>query len=469
MGFPKDFLWGGASAANQYEGGYNLDGKGLSTADMMTAAKSGQKRQVTDNIDPNQYYPSHRASDFYHRYEEDIKLFHELGFKAYRMSINWTRIFPNGDEEKPNEAGLAFYEKVFQRLIHYGIEPIVTLSHFETPRGLMKYGSWVDRRVVDYFVRYAETIMTRFKDYVTHWITFNEINVMSIKPYMAGGVTAEDETSIMTAAFHQFLASAKVVKRAHDINQDNQVGMMYNGHFAYANSTDPDDVQRVQDFMHKMLFYADVQVRGYYPSYKLKEIERLGITLPIQSGDLDILKEGTVDFISFSYYLTHVIGKKTPLEFKDLNGVKTGYQNEHLPRSEWGWTIDPKGLRIALNTLYDRYQLPLMVVENGLGAVDELTKERRVHDDYRSNYLREHIREMKKAIDIDGVDLRAYTVWGPIDLVAASTGEMRKRYGFVYVDVDDEGHGTYDRIKKDSFHWYQHVTQTNAEDVSIDE
>jgi 6-phospho-beta-glucosidase len=464
MGFPKDFLWGGATAANQCEGAYLTDGKGLSTADVMTAGGNGVPREITDDVVEGNYYPSHKGVDHYHRFKEDIALFAEMGFKTYRLSIAWSRIFPNGDEEVPNEAGLKHYDEVFDTCRQYGIEPLVTLSHFETPLGLQKYGSWTNRKVVDFFLHYSKTLFKRYKGKVKYWLTFNEINVISTKPWMAAGVDSDDEQTRMTVAFHQFLASAKAVQLAHEIDPNNKVGMMYNGHTAYPNSSDPEDVQATTDFMHKMLFYSDVQCRGYYPAYKLKEFERDGIVLPIQDGDLEELKKGTVDFLSFSYYLTHVVGKESPLVFTGLNGVKTGYKNPHLKVSEWGWPIDPKGLRYALNLLYDRYQLPLMVVENGLGAVDKV-EDGRIHDSYRIDYLKEHLKEMKKAIDLDGIPVMGYTMWGPIDIISASTGEMMKRYGFIYVDVDDEGNGTFDRIKKDSFYWYKDVIATNGKNL----
>ena len=464
MSFPTNFLWGGATAANQCEGAYNKDGKGLSTADVMSVGKHGIKRKITEGILDNIYYPSHQAIDHYHQFKEDIALFAKMGFKMYRLSINWTRIFPNGDEDIPNEKGLKFYDSLFDELEKYHIEPLVTISHFETPLGLQKYGSWENRKVVDFYLNYAKTLLTRYKNRVKYWITFNEINCMSTQPWVSAGIQSEDEQVRMSSAYHQFLASAKTVILAHQIDKNYQVGMMYAGHFAYANSAHPDDVIGTMNFMHKMLFYCDVQCRGYYPQYKLKEFERENIILPIQEGDDIILKEGTVDFLSYSYYCTHVTGKKTQGILKGMNGLDTGYKNQFLPKSDWGWTIDPQGLRYSLNLLYDRYQLPLMIVENGLGANDILDNGC-VHDHYRIEYLRAHLKELEKAISIDGVDVKAYTMWGPIDLIAASTGEMKKRYGFIYVDVDDQGNGSFKRYKKDSFYWYQKVIQTNGESL----
>lgn len=474
MKFPNDFLWGGATAANQCEGAYAEDGKGLSTADVMLAGKSddysfgrGNPRDVTKEIEEGIYYPSHRAIDHYHHMEEDVELFAEMGFKCYRFSIAWSRIFPQGDEEVPNEEGLKFYDRLINLLLKYHIEPLVTMSHFETPLGLLKYDSWENRKTVDFFSRYAKVLLERYKGKVRYWLTFNEINAMSLQPWMAGGIDSADEAVRMRAAYHQLLASAKAVDMAHKIDPENKVGMMYSGHFAYPNSPDPRDVQGTVDFMHKMLFYCDVQCRGYYPSYKIKELEREQIVLPIKPGDEEILKAGKVDFLSFSYYLTHVTGKDTKGAVRGLNGIDTGYKNPYLKESEWGWPVNPMGLRHILNFFWERYQIPLMVVENGLGAVDVVEEDGSIHDDYRIQYLKEHIREMKKAMELDGVEVMGYTSWGCIDLVAASTGQMSKRYGFIHVDLDDEGNGTLKRRKKDSFWWYKKLIETGAEEERL--
>ena len=462
--FPKDFLWGGATAANQIEGAYLEKGKGLSSADVMTAGSHHQPRIITSHIDEHYYYPSHQAIDFYHHYQEDIALFAEMGFKIFRMSISWSRIFPEGDELVPQEEGLKFYDDVISELEKYHIQPLITLSHFETPLGLQKYGSWQNRKVVDFYLRYVKVLLTRYKGRVRYWLPFNEINCMSTQPWVAGGIDSDDEKIKMQAAYHQLLASAKAVKLAHEIDPDNQMGMMYCGHFAYPNSCHPDDVLATMDFMHQMMFYCDVQCRGYYPMYKKKELERQNIILPIQDGDLDILKTGTVDFISYSYYCTHVTGQNTQGIIKGMNGLDTGYKNPYLAASDWGWTIDPQGLRYSLNYLYDRYQLPLMIVENGLGAMDTVEKGQ-IHDDYRIEYLKKHLTELHKAIKYDGIPVIGYTAWAAIDLVAASTGEMKKRYGLIYVDVDDRGQGTLQRMKKDSFYWYQQVIKTNGKSL----
>ena len=465
MSLPKNFLWGGATAANQIEGGYREGGKGLSTADIMTVGGKGVKRRITPELEEGTYYPSHRAIDFFHRYKEDIALFAGMGWNCCRLSISWPRIFPSGDELEPNKEGLSFYDNVINELLAHNIQPLVTISHFETPLGLKKYGFWEGREAVECYTRFAKTLFTHFKGRVKLWLTFNEINCMSTQPWVSAGIASDSEQVRMTAAFHQFLASAKAVTMAHEIDPDNKVGMMYCGHFAYPNSPDPADIIGTMEFNHKMMFYCDVQCRGMYPAYKLREFEREGIVLPIQSGDLELLQAGKVDFISYSYYLTHVTGAKTRGVVKGLNGLDTGYKNPYIQRSEWGWGIDPQGLRYSLNVLYDRYQIPVMIVENGLGAVDRVEEDGCIHDLYRIDYLRAHIAEMKKAVELDGVPVMGYTAWAPIDSVALSTGQMSKRYGFVYVDMDDNGNGSLERRRKDSYYWYKKVVETNGEDL----
>ena len=464
MPFSKDFLWGTAECAGQNEGGYNEGGKGLTTLDVMTLGTKEVKRKITEGILENEIYPSRKGSDFYHQYKEDIELLAGMHIKAFRMSIAWSRIFPNGDDAEPNEEGLKFYEDIFQRLRQHQIEPIVTMSHFDIPLGLKKYGFWGGRETVGLFEKYARTILLRYKGLVKYWLTFNEINCMSTQPWVAGGLLNPSEQERATASYHQFLASALAVKAAHEIDPQNQVGMMYCGHFTYANTCNPEDVLHTVDFDHQMMFYIDVQTRGQYPPHRVKWMERNHVVLPERDGDARILKEGTVDFISFSYYLTHVTGEKTNGVYKGLNGIQTGYKNPYLKETEWGWAIDPKGLRYALNYLYDTYQLPLMIVENGIGAKDTVT-DGRIHDQYRIDYLRNHILEMKKAVDLDGIPVIGYTTWAALDLPSLSTGEMSKRYGFLYVDGDDQGNGTYHRIKKDSYAWYQNVCASNGEEL----
>lgn len=462
MAFPKNFLWGGATAANQCEGAWNEDGKGPSVEDVITAGAHKVKRQITDGVLEGVYYPSHKAIDHYHRYEEDIALFAGMGFKCYRFSIAWTRIFPNGDELEPNEAGLAHYDKVIDCCRRHGIEPLITISHYEMPLGLTKDGAWTNRKLVDCYVRYCEAIFRRYKGRVRYWLTFNEINCLTTSVWKCGGLKNPTEADKAVAAFHQFLASAKAVQLAHTIDSENKVGMMFGGIFSYPATCDPEDVERNMEYMHEQLYYCDVQCRGAYPAYKLREYERKHIELPAQEGDWEELKRGKVDFLSYSYYFTLVSGKNTPLP---PQGFQTNYSNPYLKESDWGWTVDPKGLRYSLNLFYDRYQIPLMIVENGFGANDVLEADGSVHDPYRIAYFREHIQELKKAVEIDGIPVMGYTTWGCIDLVSAGTGEMKKRYGFIYVDIDDVGQGTGARYKKDSYEWYRKVIASNGEDL----
>jgi len=466
--FSEGFLWGGAVAANQCEGAYNADGKGLSTADIMTAGSRTSSRDITDGIIEGKNYPSHEAIDFYHRYKEDIKMFGEMGFKCFRLSINWTRIFPNGDDEAPNEAGLKFYDDVFDECHKYGIEPVVTISHYETPYNLVKnYGSWRNRRCIDFYVKYCETIFRRYKNKVKYWMTFNEINCISLMPFIPAGIMLQKDENqpqvCYQAAHHQFVASAKAVKLGHEINPDFKIGMMMLYPLAYGETCNPLDNLAAMKIMDTHYLFSDVQVKGYYTSKAKKFLEGKNVVLEMEEGDEEILKEGSVDYIGFSYYMSIVasgdqIGKEMSIG-NMLNGIK----NPYLKASDWGWQVDPIGLRLSLNNLYDRYQKPVFVVENGLGAYDKVEEDGSIHDDYRIDYLRQHIEQMKLAVNEDGVDLIGYTPWGCIDLVSASTGEMEKRYGFIYVDKDNQGKGTLNRIKKDSFYWYKKVIETNGE------
>lgn len=467
-GFREGFLWGGAVAANQCEGAWNVNGKGVSTADVATGGSRDKAREYTDGVIEEKYYPSHEAIDFYHRYKGDIKLFGEMGFKCFRTSINWTRIFPNGDEIEPNEDGLKFYDDLFDECLKYGIEPVVTISHYEMPYALVeKYGSWRDRRLVDFYVNYCKAIFTRYKDKVKYWMTFNEINVIALHPFIPAGLKfKEGENELQTtyqAAHHQFLASAKAVKLGHEINPEFKIGCMILFPQTYPATCNPKDVQAANEFMDTTYLFGDVQARGYYPNKAKKFFERNNINIKMEENDEEILREGKVDFVGFSYYMTIVKSAEGENEEKTGGNMLGGIKNPYLEASDWGWQIDPEGFRISLNNLYDRYQIPLFCVENGLGAVDVVEEDGSINDDYRIEYLRRHIAEMKKAVEIDGVDLMGYTPWGCIDLISASTGEMKKRYGFIYVDKDNEGNGTLERSRKKSFYWYKKVIESNGE------
>ncbi|HBF0728644.1 TPA: 6-phospho-beta-glucosidase [Clostridioides difficile] len=471
----QEFLWGGAVAAHQVEGGYNKGGKGISIADVMTAGTHTISRKITDGVIEGLNYPNHEAINFYENYKEDIRLFAEMGYKCFRTSIAWTRIFPKGDESTPNEDGLKFYDDLFDELLKYNIEPVITLSHFEMPYHLVKnYGGWRNRKLIDFFVNFCEVVMNRYKDKVKYWMTFNEINNQSIttNPIYAftnSGIIyeeQEDKEEVMYQAVHyEFVASAKVVKIGHEINPEFKIGCMVAAMPSYPYSCNPEDMIKFVESNREQLMFTDVHVRGHYPKHTLKLWERKNYNLDITEEDKKILKEGIVDFIGCSYYLTTVVtaDKTMKTTGNDSAGKADVVENPYLKTSDWGWNIDPVGLRFYLNQLYDKYELPIFIVENGFGAEDVLKSDNTVDDDYRIEYLASHIREMKNAIEIDGVDVIGYTVWGCIDPVSFTTGEMKKRYGFIYVDRNNDGSGTLKRHKKKSFDWYKNVIKFNGE------
>ncbi|MFM2656834.1 6-phospho-beta-glucosidase [Vibrio owensii] len=470
--FPENFLWGGAIAANQSEGGYREGGKGLTTVDMIPYGENRMpiKLGLVDSVElsEEEFYPSHQAIDFYHRYKEDIALLAEMGFKTFRMSIAWSRIFPRGDELEPNQAGIDFYRSVFEECHKYGIEPLVTLCHFDVPMHLVnEYGSWRNRKMIGFFERYARTCFEAFDGLVKYWLTFNEINILLHSPFSGAGLLFQEgenrDQVKYQAAHHELVASALVTKIAHEINPENQVGCMLAGGNFYPYSCKPEDVFTAMQKDRENLFFIDVQSRGYYPSYAQKVFDEKGVKLEILEEDYETLKH-TVDFISFSYYASRCASAEMNANNTSEANVVKSIRNPHLSASDWGWVIDPLGLRITMNTLYDRYQKPLFLVENGLGAKDVPDENGEVQDDYRIDYLRQHVEAMAEAIT-DGVPLMGFTPWGCIDLVAASTGEMSKRYGFIYVDRDNLGNGTLNRTPKKSFHWYKRVIASNGADL----
>lgn len=456
--FPKAFLWGGAIAANQVEGAYQAEGKGLSTSDVQPQGLFGPviERQSGDSGIKDV------AIDFYHRYPEDIALFAEMGFSCLRVSIAWTRIFPNGDEQQPNEAGLAFYDKLFDELAAHQITPMVTLSHYEMPWGLVKeYGGWGNRQLIGFFERYARTVFTRYRDKVRLWLTFNEINMSLHAPMTGVGLPADSsKAEIYQAIHHQLVASALAVKACHDIVPQAKTGNMLLGGLVYPLTCQPEDVLEAIQENRSWQFFGDVQCRGAYPGYMLRFFRDNGIELEITEADRQALKT-TIDFVSFSYYMTGCVTTDATLNQKARGNILNMVPNPHLASSEWGWQIDPVGLRTLLNVLWDRYQKPLFIVENGLGAKDSPDASGVVQDDYRISYLNDHLLQVREAID-DGVEVMGYTSWGPIDLVSASKAELSKRYGFIYVDRDDSGQGTLTRTRKKSFNWYKEVIATNG-------
>ncbi|MBF4693325.1 6-phospho-beta-glucosidase [Fusibacter ferrireducens] len=472
MNLKEDFLWGGAVAANQCEGAYLEDGKGLSLMDVLPSAEEGRKEAM---YHPEvalkktyKYYPSHEGIDFYHRYREDLALLNAMGIKAFRTSISWTRIFPNGDEEMPNEKGLEFYDRLFDECLKYGIEPVVTISHFDMPIHLIqKYGAWSNRRTIDFYLNYCKVLFERYGQKIKYWITFNEINMITHIPFFGGGVTvgADENANQVTyqAAHHQLVASALATKMAKGINPEIQVGCMLAAGSFYPYSCAPEDVWAATEANQNMYLFIDVQVRGKYPSYADRIFKAENVVIRKEEGDDEVLRENTVDYIAFSYYSSRLIGvgPEALKNVADGNAITT-LKNPHLDITPWGRQIDPLGLRTTMNDLYGRYEKPLFIVENGLGAFDQVSEAGQIEDDYRIDYMRKHIIAMKQAME-DGVECLGYLVWGCIDLVSAGGGEMEKRYGMIYVDRDNRGHGTLERKKKKSFYWYQKVIETNGE------
>lgn len=471
--FKENFLWGGAVAAHQLEGGWQDGGKGVSVADVMTVGAHGVPRRITNGVLEGENYPNHDAIDFYGRYKEDVRLFAELGLKCFRTSIAWTRIFPKGDEAEPNEAGLQFYDDLFDECLKYGIEPVITLSHFEMPYHLVtEYGGWRNRKMIDFFARFAEVCFERYQNKVKYWMTFNEINNQAnyqedFAPFTNSGLKFEagdDREKIMyQAAHYELVASAKAIEIGHKINPDFEIGCMIAMVPIYPYSCSPSDMMAATVAMQRRYWFTDVHCKGRYPSYMKTYFDRKQFGLDITEEDEVQLTKGTVDYIGFSYYMSFAIKDHDKGPAYDYDEANDLVENPYVKASDWGWQIDPTGLRYAMNWFNDRYELPLFIVENGFGAVDEIADDGEIHDEYRIDYLREHIEAMQEAVIYDGIDLMGYTPWGFIDLVSAGTGEMKKRYGFIYVDKDNDGEGTLNRSKKDSFYWFQKVIASNGE------
>jgi 6-phospho-beta-glucosidase len=463
--FHKDFLWGGAIAANQAEGAWNEDGKGPSIADICRGGV-GINATIDKEIDDTKFYASHEAIDFYHQYKNDIELLSELGLKCFRTSIAWSRIYPTGEEAQPNEKGLAFYDKLFDLLLEKGIEPIITISHYETPLYLsQQYNGWESKKLIPLFEKYCKTIFQRYKNKVKYWLTFNEMNAIHRIPYAAGAIQVEGTISeklntIYQASHNMFVGNAIANKLCKEIIPDAKIGIMLALSGVYPYTCKPEDVFGAYQLRRRSLFYGDVMIRGKYPNYFKRIVEENDLKLDITQDELDLIGKYKSEFLSFSYYRTNTY-KEGMIILGDTGG-EASYGNPYLKRTGWGWEIDPKGLRFVCNELYDRYNVPLFIVENGLGAVDETSEDGKIHDKYRIEYLKEHLIQVSEAIH-DGCEVLGYTWWGPIDIVSAGTGEMKKRYGFIYVDRDNEGHGTSKRSKKDSFEVYKKIIETNGE------
>lgn len=469
---PRTFLWGGAVAAHQLEGAWDVDGRGPSISDVMTVGSPATPRRITDGVVPGEYYPNHEGIDFYHTYEQDLDLFQEMGFTCFRTSISWSRIFPHGDEETPNEAGLAFYDRLFDAMLRRGIQPIVTISHFEMPYYLVKtYGGFRNRKLIDFYLRLCEVLFRRYHKKVRYWLLFNEINnqtdtTREIYAFTNSGILfqpGENRSQVMyQAVHHELVAGAKAVQLARTIDPELKIGCMVAWVPIYPGSCNPADVLSAQQAMHDRFLFTDVYVRGHYPAYLCRAWERAGIHIAMCPGDLDALQNGTVDFIALSYYMS-AVSKAGASGDAAGRGFPTSVNNPYLAVSDWGWTIDPDGLEYTLCQLYERYERPLFVVENGFGAYDHADKEGWVEDTYRIEYLRAHIKALKRAVLEQGVEVLGYTVWGCIDVVSFTTGELEKRYGMIYVDRDNRGHGTQKRSRKASFYWYKKVIESQGE------
>ena len=474
MTFKKDFLWGGSIAAHQCEGAWQEAGKGPAIMDFVTKGSNNEPRTITETIDPKLDYPSHLGIDFYHHYKEDIQLFKEIGFNALRISIDWSRIFPKGDEQVPNQGGLDFYEQVIDELLANNIEPIVTLYHFELPIHLVcEYGSWKNRQVIDFYLQYCETVMRAYDGKVKYWVTFNEMNHLDpqseqsdIFTYLIAGLKyseMENPTEdLARIGYNMTLAGVKAARLGREINSNNIIGCVFGLNPIYSYDCQPDNVLKGFLDNDKDYYQVDAMCNGKFPKYKMKQYEALDIDLENQSSDVEDFAKGTIDFIGLNYYMSSISEPNTPVEAE--TALFGGIQNPHLEQSKWGWGIDTIGIRFVMNLLYRKYELPIMITENGLGAVDQL-EEGTVHDDYRIDYLQKHIKAVKQAVEEDYVECIGYLTWGPIDLVSASTGEMSKRYGFIYVDLDNEGRGSLHRSKKDSFGWFQNVIKSNGEEL----
>lgn len=471
--FPEDFLWGGSIAAHQCEGAWQEGGKGPGMMDYVTTGSYETPRHISNELEEGYIYPSHTGIDFYHRYKEDIKLFAQMGFKALRISIDWSRIYPNGDDAQPNEEGLQYYHDIVDTLLAYHIEPIITLYHFEMPIHVVHhYQSWLNRETIELYLKFVKTVVNSFKGKVHKWVTFNEMNhidptseVTDIFTYMITGLKYSDldnkKQALALLGYHMTLASVKAIPMIKEIDPENQVGCVFGITPYYPKSCKPEDVLVAFKSTDRDFYQIDAMCNGKFPAYKLKEYERNDIDIHMTKEDEKAFANGRLDFIGLNYYASEVIADQQ--DENDAQSYFGGLENPYLKRSNWGWQIDPVGLRYLLNYAYHRYGLPIIITENGLGAYDEIDKDGKIHDDYRIEYLNAHIKCIMDSVMEDGVECFGYLMWGPIDLVSATTGEMKKRYGFIYVDKQDDGTGTLERKKKDSFDWYKDVIASNGE------
>lgn len=481
MSFPKTFLWGGAIAACQAEGAFDADGKSLTFPDIVRKIDKKQRCDSSQRIisaaelellrkQPSELFPKRRGIDFYHTYKEDIALLAEMGFSVFRFSIALARVFPNLTESAPNEAALAYYDAVVNECLSHNIVPLVTIAHFDAPVAVYDlYGGWDNRKMIDIYIKYATVLFERFKGRIKHWITFNEINVAMRAPFKTLGMvyenTAEYPTKIFNGLHNQFVAAASAVKIGHEIDPENSIGCMVASIACYPYSCTPADVLAAKNKEDMTCLYPlDVMVKGFYPHFAKAYFRKNGIALNILPADMELISSHTADFVAFSYYMSTVAAaNESGLDMTNAN-MTSSVKNPYLKSTEWGWQIDPEGLRYVINSYYSRYRKPLYIVENGIGLPEQPDKDGEIHDTARIDYLREHIRQMGLAIE-DGCDVRGYTMWSPIDIISSMSSEMSKRYGFIYVDQDDDGNGTKKRIRKDSFYWYKQLIASNGDNL----
>ncbi|WP_053367792.1 glycoside hydrolase family 1 protein [Bacillus sp. FJAT-27245] len=475
LSFPKDFLFGGAVAACQIEGAFDADGRGLSTSDLhkynskmdrgnIKYEGGGTLQTIIERMnDKEGYYPKRHGIDFYHTYEQDLALLAELGLKTFRTSISWSRIFPRGDEEFPNEKGLAFYDKLIDEIISNGMVPIITMAHYDIPLTLVtEYGGFANRKVTDFFVRYAKVLLERFGEKVPYWIVFNQVNLVPTVQFGSLGLCddqAENMEELMYQAVHnQFVATARVKEIAKNMGLTTKIGTMVSDCTRYPASCKPEDIVWTMKKNRMQYFFTDVQLNGEYPQYALKYFSDNNISITMEDGDQELLANNKMEFLGISYYSTYIVDYE-----KNTMAINSYEQNPYLKPTPWNWRVDPLGFYNSISQYWDRYKVPIIIAENGYGAIDKL-EDGTVHDDYRVDYYRVHLKVLKECMD-EGVEVLAYLAWAPIDIVSSSSSEMSKRYGFIYVDIDDDGQGSRKRIKKDSFSWYQKVIHTHGESL----
>jgi len=447
MRFPENFLWGVSLAAHQCEGCFEGDGKGRGIS---------EKEEFHNPM-----------SDFYHRYAEDIEKLSELGIHAFRMSIDWSRIYPDPWGE-PNPIGISYYRDLLTKLKEKGIQPIVTLSHYEMPYLISKINGFTSKESIDLFMKYVRTCYENFGDLVHYWLTFNELNCEHMPGHNKMNGIISDENHLewdYVALNNKLVCSALAVKLLHEMYPDAEIGNMIGYFPIYPQTSNPKDFLKMMqktNLLHHICL--EVQCNGRYPYFAEAYFRQNNIDIQLTEEEKEILKEGTVDFISMSYYCSNVVTYKYDMPRRSGNQIG-GIDNEYLSKNEWGWTIDPEGLRIVLNDCYQRYQKPIIIVENGLGAYDRKEEDNAIHDDYRIEYFHNHLTELAKAVVEDGVDVFGYCLWSAIDIVSVSANTISKRYGLIYVDADDDGNGSFDRFRKDSFYYYQKVVASNGESI----